>query len=302
MENFKLHPDTAIGYIHLRVANLKEELGFYQDLLGFKEVKKENSSVYLSANGQLPYRMILTEDKKAPPRLSNSTGLFHLAIRVPSRKELAKTFLRLHENNYPFHGFADHGVSEALYMADPEGNGVEIYFDRPRENWPYENGQLAMVTDPLDLDELIAELKDERYEWQGIHPQTDIGHIHLQVSDLGKARDFYHAALGMDVVQDTFPGALFMSAGGYHHHVGANIWSSRGAKIADARSRGLAAYSVLIPDHAGMTDLLKRLEENGFEPQVTGGRVFVGDGDRNRVELIFSETNNNSLRETNDNR
>lgn len=283
----KLHPKSCIGYVHLRVSDLMKEIGFYKDLLGFQEVHRENATYYLSANGKGPYRILLTEDKKAPTRSPNSTGLFHLAIRVPNRKELAKTFLRLYENRYPFHGFADHGVSEALYMADPEGNGVEIYFDRPRDDWPYENGRLAMVTDPLDLDELVKELKDQRYEWSGIHPQTDIGHIHLQVSDLGRARSFYHEALGLDVVQDTFPGALFMSAGGYHHHVGANVWSSRGAKPAEENSLGLSAFGLHIPDEANKDNVLQQLDACGFAPQPMNGRVFVEDKDRIRIELMF---------------
>lgn len=285
MNTYTLPKDTHIGYVHLRVRSLKQELKFYKDILGFHEADRDGGTVYLSADEKKPYHVILTESANASPRQPFTTGLFHLAIRVPNRSELAKMFLRLYENKYPFQGFADHGVSEALYMADPEGNGVEIYVDRPRDQWPRKNGKLEMGTDPLDINGLIKELTGG-YKWSGLHPQTDIGHIHLQVSNLSGAKNFYQNALGMDIMQDSFPGALFLSAGGYHHHIGVNIWSSSGAAPADKGALGLAAFGLHITgtEH----DLVKQLEANNCKISNTDGKIFTEDQDRNRIEFIFS--------------
>ncbi len=283
----KLPSGTKIGYVHLRVNDLDKELRFYSDLLGFHETGREGSTVYLSAKGDRPPHIILSETAHGEVSSSFTTGLFHLAIRLPDRKELAKMFLRLNGKRYPFHGFADHGVSEALYMADPEGNGVEIYYDRPPNEWPYENGRLAMVTEPLDLDGLVADVNPQHEEWKGLHPGSDIGHIHLKVSELAKAGNFYGQALGMDVMQDDFPGALFLSAGGYHHHIGANIWSSRGARPPKEDEPGLAAFALTIPNETGLQDLAQRLEPR-YLVQRSGGRMFVEDEDRIKIELVVN--------------
>jgi catechol 2,3-dioxygenase len=287
MESNKLPENTHIGYVHLRVHSVEKELKFYDRMLGFHEVERDDKTIYLSANGKKPYHLILTENEKAPSRTPFSTGLFHLAIRVPSRPELAKMFLRLYENKYPFQGFADHGVSEALYMADPEGNGVEIYFDKSRDKWPFSNGRLEMVTDPLDINDLISELRDEKYEWKGLHPQTDIGHIHLQVSKLSAAQNFYQRSLGMDIMQDSFPGALFLSAGGYHHHVGVNVWASNGAGPPAGDTLGLIAFGLHVPDSQKKEMLLQQFEENNYTIRTQNNRILAEDTDRNAMELIF---------------
>jgi catechol 2,3-dioxygenase len=141
--------------------------------------------------------------------------------------ELARVLLRLINNRYPLHGAADHLVSEAIYLSDPEGNGLELYSDRNPDDWPRQNGQIAMATDPLDFQDLLAQAKENPDPWQHIHSGTDIGHVHLSVSDLHRSEGFYAGLLGLDITQRTYPGALFFSAGGYHHHVGTNIWESR---------------------------------------------------------------------------
>ena len=288
MRTYALPQNARIGYVHLRVRSLEKELGFYESLLGFRETERAGDTVYLSADGENPVHIILSENVNTRERVPYTTGLFHLAIRVPNRQELAKMFLRLYENKYPFHGFADHGVSEALYMADPEGNGVEIYFDRPRDLWPVKNGRLEMVTDPLDINGLIKELQGETYVWKGLHPQTDIGHVHLQVSKLSDARNFYQDTLGMDIMQDSFPGALFLSAGGYHHHIGVNIWASNGAAPAGSDAAGLIAFGLHIPDTPERDVLMKQLETNHYKIRIQADRVFTEDRDQNTIELIFS--------------
>lgn len=241
-----LLPDgTHIGYVHLRVNNLDRVLTFYQELLGFAVVFRTEAEVGLSATGRLPLLLLLTEDKSAPRRGRRSPGLFHLAIRFPERKELAKTLLRLIRAGYPLQGASDHAVSEALYLADPDGNGVELYSDRPRDTWEWQAGEIVMVTEPLDIQDLLASARGEVSD--GIHPDTDIGHIHLSVSSLEKANAFYVRQLGFGLTTGSYPGALFMAAGSYHHHIGANIWMTKDGMPSPGNSAGLAAFGIAVP-------------------------------------------------------
>ncbi|CAG1770450.1 partial catechol 2,3-dioxygenase, partial [uncultured bacterium] len=163
MSEFQLAADTHIGYARLRVADLNRSLGFYRDQLGLTEIRRDGDTSYLSADGSEPAIIILTEDPDAPPKPRRSTGLYHVAIRLPSRKALAETFRQLVVKQVPFSGFSDHLVSEALYLPDPDDNGLELYRDRPREEWRMSNGAVAMDTLPLDLDDLLGEAGDEPY-------------------------------------------------------------------------------------------------------------------------------------------
>ncbi|MBL7995189.1 VOC family protein [bacterium] len=287
MNEYTLPDTTRIGYVHLIVSNADEMLAFYRDLLGFHAIQNDDGYFALSANGHAPYHIMLTENRHAKPRQPHTTGLFHLAIRVPNRIELARMFFKIHERRYPFQGFADHGVSEALYMADPEGNGVEIYVDKARDLWPNRQGRLQMTTDPLDVKDLVKELINDRKTSFELNPETDIGHIHLQVSTLSRADKFYHGILGMNITQDSYPGALFLSAGGYHHHIGANIWSGEGAVRPGKDSLGLAGFAIHIPDSRNKDHLLRRFSANRIEISQTGKSYFTHDLDHNPIELIF---------------
>ncbi len=218
----KIPDNTKIQSVDLKVKDLKTSLNFYSHLMGFKIISQNETSAMLSANRSLPYILQLHEDKNSIHKPYGSTGLFHIAISLPNRKELARVFLRMFENKVKFQGFSDHLVSEAVYLEDPDENGVELYCDRPREEWQYKMGQVEMATLPLNLNILTNEL-DDRNVWNGIHPYTDIGHIHLSVSDIKKAQNFYSILLGLNVTNSTYPGAMFFSAGGYHHHIGANV-------------------------------------------------------------------------------
>jgi catechol 2,3-dioxygenase len=241
-------PDTAkIQSVDLKIKNISESLNFYSSLMGLKIVEQSNNSAFLSANGDYPYLIGLHENNNAVPRPRGTTGLFHTAIRLPNRKELARVFLRLFDNKVKFQGFSDHLVSEAIYLADPDENGVELYADRPRNEWQWNMGQVEMATLPLDLTVLTSEL-DDRNVWNGIHPETDIGHIHLNVSNLNKAQEVYSLLLGFNITTSSYPGALFLSAGGYHHHIGANVWSSRNGKPAPENSAGLTQFTIQLPD------------------------------------------------------
>jgi catechol 2,3-dioxygenase len=290
MAPYRIAEATRIGYVQLRVRDLERSLTFYLDVLGFKLVSGSQHTATLSANGRGPGLIVLTAKKDAPPRPTRSTGLYHFAIRVPSRRMLAMVLRRLEEMQWPVQGYADHDVSEAVYLADPDGIGIEVYADRPRDEWPFRNGQVEMVTEPLELDKLMRELDTWPGEWQGIDPATDIGHIHLRVSSLAADDEFYHGVLGFDVTQRDIPGALFLSAGGYHHHIGVNTWASEGAKRPPADAVGLISYGVFLPDLATLNEVNRRLAAAGATmSKQDDGSVRVGDPDNIFIEFITRE-------------
>lgn len=298
MPEFRLPSDTHVGFVHLRVSDLDEARAFYAELLGFRPVQSgqnlEQDTLAFSATGAEPVHLLLTENPGARPKPPQTCGLFHVAIRLPDRQALARTFKRLLTHQWPFQGFSDHGVSEALYLADPDGLGLELYRDRPREQWPRQNGQIEMHTNPLDLQELLAEAAGESAAWDGIDPGTDIGHVHLQVSQLAAAEDFYHNLLGLDVTQRSYRGALFFSAGGYHHHVGANIWSSQGAPPAPEDAVGLISFSLDIPEHGAWRSLVSRIGDSRDDIKIIENEASVSasilDPFGNGVELISSRS------------
>jgi catechol 2,3-dioxygenase len=190
------------------------------------------------------------------------------------------------EQRIRFHGFADHGVSEALYLADPDGNGVELYCDRPRSQWSKRNGQIMMVTEQLDLDGLLQEVSEDPVPWKGLPTGTDIGHIHLQVSDLGAAEEFYGDNLGFDVTSRIYPGALFLSAGGYHHHLGLNVWAGKGAPRPQPGSLGLISFSVELPTCSSLEQIIERCQTVGVRIERRSSTTIIAtDPDGNGIEI-----------------
>src|SRR5438105_1356011 len=233
-----LPEETRISRVHLRTAELERAVAFYSHVLGLKVTRKPGSQAVLSA-GEGPGFIVLTEDRNAAPRLALTTGLYHFALRYPSRQDLACALQRLVGSGYSVTGASDHGVSEAIYLSDPDGNGVELYADRSPSQWRWQNGQIAMVTEPLDLDKLLATIADEPATTEP-PPQTHLGHIHLHVGSLAVAERFYSEFLGLAVTQRSYPGALFFAAGDYHHHIGVNVWA--GKANPPANSVGLVSY------------------------------------------------------------
>ncbi len=276
-------PDkTGIGYAHLRVRHLPTSLAFYADGVGFHELRREGDTAYLSADGKTIH-LKLTESLNAPPKPPRSTGLYHVAIRLPSRVDLANLFRRLVMREVPFQGFSDHLVSEALYLPDPDNNGVELYRDRPRDEWQYggEGVRVRMDTLPLNVEALLDDADDRR--WSGIAPESDIGHMHLHVSDLAKAEAFYADTVGFDVVVRGYPGALFVAAGGYHHHIGLNVWA--GKQPPPPGAVGLIEYSVIVPEEAGFVALSERLQMAGSVVETGEDYVIASDQDGNAVRF-----------------
>ncbi len=211
------------------------------------------------------------------------TGLYHLAILVPTRRDLAASLLRLARTRWPLQGASDHLVSEALYLADPDGNGIEIYRDRPRPEWPRDGEQLQMATLPLDLEDVLGELDGGAEE--ALPAGTRIGHVHLQVANLPSSEAFYSGMLGFDVTVRGYPGALFVSAGGYHHHIGLNTWHSRDAAAPSPGTIGLRSFEVQFPDEASLRKVLDRVQAAGVHAQRVDGGTLVRDPSGNGVLL-----------------
>jgi catechol 2,3-dioxygenase len=280
-----LHPDTGLGLVALTVRDLPGSLEFYTDVMGFQVIEEGRGRVVLGAAGK-PL-LELHEDTEAHPFSRSATGLYHFAVLLPTRKDLGRWLLHLAESGYPLGGASDHLVSEALYLSDPEDNGIEVYRDRQREEWPRVNGVLQMATDPLDLRALIDEARNEPQPWNGLPEGTKLGHMHLQVADIPKARDFYHGVLGFDIMFDMEKmGALFVSAGGYHHHLGLNTWHSRGRGPGPEGSAGLRYFTVLLPDALSLSEVLGRLESAGIAYKQEQGGIVVGDPWRNKILFL----------------
>jgi catechol 2,3-dioxygenase len=239
---------TTVGRVALTVRDLATVQGFYERVVGLAALESDAGRAVLGA-GDLAL-VELVEDREAPPRPARTTGLFHLAVLVPDRVELARSLRRLVEARWPLQGASDHLVSEALYLADPEGNGIEIYRDRPRDEWRRDGDEIAMATLPLDLNDVLAELGPDADGGEGdlgVPPGTQVGHVHLDVADLADAERFYAGQLGLDVTARGYPGALFLSASGYHHHVGLNIWRGEGAPPPPSGALGLRWFELTPP-------------------------------------------------------
>ncbi|MBL8146442.1 MAG: VOC family protein [Anaerolineae bacterium] len=277
-----LLPDSArLGLAHLRVTGLDDALAFYSDGLGLLPVRRDGNTVWLAPALDAAPIVALTGDSHFRRKARASTGLYHIAIRTPGRPALANLLRRLAVRGVPFSGFSDHAVSEALYLPDPDGNGIELYRDRPRTEWRIDDGRIEMTTEPLDAQALLDEA--EGGDNAPLDPQTDLGHVHLHVGNLAAAEAFWSGVIGFDVVLRGYPGALFVSAGGYHHHLGLNTWAGSAHPPAD--SAGLAYFTLLLPDETDRTALLARAAAAGVIVEDHEGRPLLRDKDGNAVVI-----------------
>ena len=235
----KLPGETRIGRVDLTVRDLEGELRFYRDALGLRVLRQEDGHAELGADAPI---VGLHADPAVPPRPRVASGLYHMAILLPTRAALGGLLRRLAPLRV-LEGASDHAVSEALYLSDPEGNGIEVYADRPRASWPREGDGIGMTTQPMDVDGVLAEAAEPLQEMPA---GTRMGHVHLQVGDVPAAEAWYRD-LGFDVTARYGPQASFLSAGGYHHHVAVNSWSSRGAPPARGDELGLRSYTIEVP-------------------------------------------------------
>lgn len=262
-----LPASTRLGRVALRANDLDRLVAFYRDVVGLTALDREEDRATLGAGGT-PLLELLA-DPNAPPRDPDETGLFHTAFLVPSRAALGDALSRIRER-WHLDGASDHRVSEALYLSDPEGNGIEIYRDRPREEWPTSGGRVEMDTLPLNLDAL----GDRRRGEAGVPDETTVGHVHLEVSSLPRAREFYVDGLGLGVRQEWSDAALFIAAGDYHHHVGLNTWNGR---TSSATGRGLDWFELLVPDREALAAVRGRLTDRETDP--SAGDLVVSDPD-----------------------
>lgn len=270
-----MHPDTSLGAVHLVVPSLDRSLEFYRQVLGFSVLRREGATADLGSGGT-PL-LVLSERPGARPRPPHTTGLYHFAVLFPARADLARALQRLIETRYPIEGASDHLVSEAVYLADPDGNGIEIYADRPRSAWPVRNGQLQMATNALDLEGLLTELKTDPRPWSGLPEGTRIGHIHLHVADLRAAETFYRDVVGFDLMLHYGHSASFLSAGGYHHHLGLNTWAGVGAPPPPPDAVGLRWFTIAVPGRAEVDGITRRARETGVRCEEQGEGVLLWD-------------------------
>lgn len=276
-----IDPGARIGAVHLTISDLRRSIRFYETDLGFTVHRRDDRTAWLGAGGA---DLLILSQCETAPRVRGTTGLYHFAILVPSRADLARALRRLVATETVTQGAADHGVSEALYLADEDGNGIEIYRDRPRDRWPVVAGELRMGADPLDLDALVSEA-GHADTGAGLPSGTVIGHVHLHVSRVDDARAFYVDVLGFELMQRYGPSALFVAAGGYHHHVGLNTWAGVGAPPPPPGAIGLKHFVVQLPDAAALADVADRLRAAGVVPEPLGGGLLVRDPANNAILL-----------------
>jgi len=279
-----IHPNTSVGTVRLTVSDLDRSRDFYERVIGLRTTEGDDGALALGVADN-PALVELRADSAAPGLNRRATGLYHLAILLPTRHDLAVALRRLAESRWPLGGAADHLVSEALYLSDPDRNGIEVYRDRPREEWRREAGELRMATLPLDLESVIAELHDQDDRDERAPAGTRIGHVHLQVADLAETEAFYSGALGFDVVVRGYPGALFVSAGGYHHHIGLNTWHSAGSGPPPAGSIGLRSFEVALPAPEELERTLQSLTDAGIAYERHNGSALVRDPSGNSILL-----------------
>ncbi len=273
--------DTELGVVRLTVRDVIRARAFYQQALGLARVDGPRGAVYLGApDGRA--LVALRGDRLAASSSSRQPGLFHVALLLPSRRALAVALLRLARHRVALAGASDHLVSEALYLEDPEGNGIELYRDRDPADWPRDDhGQPRMATLPLDLEQLADELREAPplpAELAALPPGARVGHVHLQVAELRHSERFYASVLGFGVTAREPQGALFLAAGDYHHHVGLNTWRTAGARPVPAGTAGLASFEVRVGSDAGLADVLDRVAADELAVEHHDGEDGAGVG------------------------
>lgn len=293
---FSIHPATKIGTVSLRVTDLENQLTFYQQALGFQLHWREGKRAGLGAGGADLLRLTEEPDLK---RYRGVTGLYHFAVLFPNRRELARAMARLIVLKYPNYP-TDHIMTKTTYLDDPEGNGIELYTESPEDGtWTMANGvfetrradgSLSDGREPLDVEALLKHLKEEDRLDMPIPPETRVGHIHLHVRDIDEAVEFYHGVLGFDVmgVAKSFR-AAFVSAGGYHHHIGLNTWQGEGAPPPPADAAGLRHFTVELPNQKALDEVTARVNQAGLPANQTEEGLLLYDPSQNGVVLTVAK-------------
>ncbi|WP_085993567.1 VOC family protein [Oceanobacillus senegalensis] len=281
-KKFFQKPSIYVGQVNINVTNLEKSLDFYHNFMGFKVLEQTNQKAVLTADGKTPI-ITLEQPEGVYPKEGRTTGLYHFAILLPSRADLSSFLKHLIQTKgrQIRLGASDHYVSEALYFDDPDGNGIEVYRDRPASEWNWIDNQVEMATVPLDGDSLLAE---SNKDWQGMPEDTVMGHIHLHVADLEQTEKFYMNGLGFNIVT-RYPGALFTSTNNYHHHIGLNVWNGVGAKAPAKNSVGMNWFTLIFPDEEKRKKVIKNLEQVGASVREGQGCFITEDPSGNVIQL-----------------
>lgn len=284
-----LPQDTRIGRARLRVGDLERSLAFYRDVLGLTLSREAGDRVTLASGEQRetngstarPRELLVLEERPGiarRPLRPVTTGLYHVALLVPNRRALGRALLGLRQARYPLRGMSDHAVSESLYLDDPDGNGLEIYADRPRHLWPVRNGVVQMTVDPMDVEGVMAAARERPEPWGGLPTETVVGHVHFTVSRLDPALAFYTDVIGFDETM-RIPTLAAVAAGGYHHHLNLNTWAGEGAPTDTERVAGLSGWELEVPDERARQALLDRVTAAGaIAPSSNGSAARDPDG------------------------
>ena len=281
------HIDSlSISQVRLRTRELARAANFYIGVLGLIRLDDlVDSEVRLGVRDDINPRIVLVEDRRSASLQRAVPGLYHVALLLPSRKDLGIAILALAAAGWRLDGASDHFVSEAVYLSDPDGNGIELYRDRPRDEWTWQDHDVVMGLDPFDFKGVVGEGEEAGESWSGMPFGTTIGHMHLQVSDVAQSREFYEDVVGLEVTNRVYPGAAFLSAGGYHHHVGLNAWNTQGRSRPDSDLAGLIDWTIELPHSDAASALLSRAAKANALAEVHG-EPFIIDPDGLRLRVL----------------
>jgi catechol 2,3-dioxygenase len=280
MGEFHSKPYVYVGEVNIKVKDLENSVAFYETIIGLQVLEKGEGRAVLTADGETPL-VTLEQPEDVISKAGRTTGLYHFAILLPTRADLSVFLRHLLETGYPL-GAADHYVSEALYLNDPDGNGIEVYRDRPADEWTWKNGMVDMATEQLDAQGILAA---SDAEWKGLPAETLMGHIHLHVADLQQAEEYYTKGLGFERVA-TYPQAAFLSTGKYHHHIAINTWQGVGAPTPPRNSIGLNWYTLVFPDTSVREAVVKQLQQLGAPITKEHDYYLTNDPAGNQIRLV----------------
>lgn len=280
--HFHEKPNTYVTNVEIKVSDLQRSLTYYQEVIGFKVLHQGSHKATLTADGKTAL-LTIVQPETVEEKTRFTTGLYHFALLLPSRRDLANVISHFHKNGVYF-GASDHDVSEALYLSDPDKNGIEIYADRPEDKWTWHSNQVHMVTEPLNIQSILAEGNDT---WSGLPTGTVMGHIHLSVSNLTEAEEFYTKGLGFDIVTRYGTQALFISTGRYHHHIGLNTWYSENAPKLGEHQVGLKTFSLRLDNEQQVATMKENLRAIGAPVTDIAGGFQTEDPAGNKILLKF---------------
>ncbi|WP_280771383.1 VOC family protein [Salipaludibacillus daqingensis] len=283
---FHQPPATYVREVSLKVINLQQTCDFYEKSLGLQLLQKTERSAVFTADGKTPI-ITLEKPDNVTENQPRTTGLYHFALLLPTRAELGLLLQHLIDEKYPLQGASDHLVSEAIYLADPEGNGIEIYIDRPPSKWEWNGDNVKMTVDPLDVEGLLSEAEGK--VWSGIAPKTIMGHIHMHVANLDDAEVFYCSGLGFDKVSQLGDQALFLSSQDYHHHIGLNTWAGVGAPAPAKSSAGIHWFEIVYPSLVSREHAIENVNKLGFSTDKIEDEYYTVDPAGNTIKLSVQQ-------------